>query len=473
MLLSPLQFPLSHPSSLSSGAEKMTGRQSKSGEHSSSDDEDFLQNGEESERLMPETHMNGTIQINGSKPRLSSSDGLAKSPNASELTSENSVSNAGGAVYYGSVPEKTPDGKKVIYCVHGKPSGCCATLVNGTGNTFPIEVPPSETHCHKERDLSAMNKKARRKLIIASVLCVLFMIAEIIGGVISGSLAIATDAAHLLTDFAAFMISLFAIWVGQRPPTRHMLFGWHRAEVIGALTSVLTIWLVTGILVYVAALRIVSMDFTIDATVMLITSGIGVIVNVIMGLSLHQHSHSHSAPSSDVERVNSPAAHPPEEAKNINVRAAFIHVIGDFIQSTGVFVAALIIYFREDWKIIDPICTFVFSVLVLMTTYSILKDTINVLMEGIPKDIDFNDVLETFLSIEGVVAVHNLRIWALSLGKTALATHVAIDENANASEILAIATRKIHEKYNFFEMTIQIEYFQPKMRSCDQCQVPK
>lgn len=445
-------------------------------ETANSDEDDFHQDDEENVRLMPESRLNGTpVRISPSTEPL-----VPTSPvvlNARDASNANfiSVSGTGGAAFYGSVPEKAgADGKKVIYCVHGKPSGCCATLVNGTGNTFPIDVPPTELHCHKERDLSAMNKKARRKLIIASILCVLFMIGEIIGGVLSGSLAIATDAAHLLTDFAAFMISLFAIWVGQRPPTRHMLFGWHRAEVIGALTSVLTIWLVTGILVYVAALRVINMDFTIDATVMLITSGIGVIVNVIMGLSLHQHSHSHGGtPTSDEERVVQPTSSHPPDAKNINVRAAFIHVIGDFIQSIGVFLAALVIYFREDWIIVDPICTFLFSILVLLTTYSILKDTIIVLMEGIPKDVDFNDVLETFLSIEGVVAVHNLRIWALSLGKTALATHVAIDENANASEVLAIATRKIHEKYNFFEMTIQIEYFQPKMRSCDQCQVPK
>lgn len=364
-------------------------------------------------------------------------------------------------------------GKRVIYCVHGKPSGCCATLINGSGSSFNIEVKPRppESHCHRERDFSDMDKKARRKLILASILCLIFMIAEIAGGLLSGSLAIATDAAHLLTDFAAFMISLFAIWVGQRKPTRTMPFGWHRAEVIGALTSVLTIWLVTGILVYMAAMRIANNDFEIEPTVMLISSGVGVIVNIIMGMTLHQHSHSHShTPSTtDTERVV-PANAP---AKNINVSAAFIHVLGDFIQSIGVFIAALIIYFREDWKIVDPICTFLFSVLVLFTTYSILKDTLLVLMEGMPKDVDFNDVLETFLTIDGVVAVHNLRIWALSLGKTALAAHLAIEEKGNPSEILTTATRKIHEKYNFFEMTLQIEYYQPKMQNCTQCQVPK
>ena len=125
------------------------------------------------------------------------------------------------------------------------------------------------------------------------MLCLIFMIAEVVGGVLSNSLAIATDAAHLLTDFASFMISLFAIWVAGRPSSQRMSFGWHRAEVLGAIVSVLMIWVVTGVLVYMAVLRVISMEFEIDAKVMLITSGLGVLVNIIMGASLHQHGHSH------------------------------------------------------------------------------------------------------------------------------------------------------------------------------------
>ncbi len=232
-----------------------------------------------------------------------------------------------------------------------------------------------------------MDKKARNKLILASILCLFFMVLEIIGGFLANSLAIATDAAHLLTDFASFMISLFSLWVASRPATRRMSFGWHRAEVIGATVSVLLIWVVTGILVYVAIERIVSKNYEIDATIMLITSGVGVLVNIIMGCTLHQHGHGHSHggggghghahDSNDPETLARLS-----EKENINVRAAFIHVLGDFLQSLGVFVAALIIYFKPEWVIIDPICTFIFSVLVLFTTVRILKDTMNVLMEG-------------------------------------------------------------------------------------------
>ncbi|XP_039278563.1 zinc transporter 2 isoform X3 [Nilaparvata lugens] len=346
--------------------------------------------------------------------------------------------------------------QKVIFCVHGKPSGCCVTRLQ-TDPTSPTETITLDTedHCHKMRQ-DSVDKVARRKLIIASILCVFFMIAEVIGGVMSNSLAIATDAAHLLTDFASFMISLFALWVAARKPTRQLLFGWHRAEVIGALCSVLTIWVVTGILVYVAVERIIHQQYEIDSTIMLVTSAIGVLVNLIMGCTLHQHSHGHGG------------AEEHRGSNSINVRAAFIHVLGDFIQSTGVFIASILIYFNgPSWYIIDPICTFLFSILVMITTFTILKDTMLVLMEGMPRGVEYGDVLDTLLSIQHVEKVHNLRIWALSLDKTALAAHIVISPNVSTHDILKAASKKIHSKFNFFEMTLQIEYYQK--RDCNQC----
>ncbi|XP_075214972.1 proton-coupled zinc antiporter SLC30A2-like isoform X2 [Lycorma delicatula] len=362
----------------------------------------------------------------------------------------------------------TRNSQRVIFCVHGKPSGCCAKQLSSASNE---DVPQTITidtddHCHRGDYNHSIDTKARRKLIFASVLCVLFMLLEMVGGFISNSLAIATDAAHLLTDFASFMISLFAIWVSARKPTRVFLFGWHRAEVIGALVSVLTIWVVTGVLVYIAIERIVEKEYEIDAKVMLITSAFGVLVNLIMGCTLHQHGHHHQAHGEEgVETVG---------RENINVRAAFIHVVGDFIQSTGVFIAALLIFFKgPSWYIVDPICTFLFSVLVMITTFSILKDTMLVLMEGMPRGVEYGEVLDTLLSIEHVVRVHNLRIWALSLDKTALAAHIVISSNVSTDEILKIASKKIHAKYNFFEMTLQIEYFQANMADCKQCRDPE
>lgn len=359
--------------------------------------------------------------------------------------------------------------KKVLYCIHGNLKDCCTNtdLINNGNNIGSPASRNSVTisgfgsdHCHISEEPHT-DQKARRKLIIASILCVLFMIGEAVGGYLSNSLAIATDAAHLLTDFASFMISLFSLWVASRPATRRMSFGWYRAEVIGALTSVIMIWVVTGILVYLAIERIVNESFEIQAELMLITSAVGVAVNLIMGLALHQHGHSHPGQSSS------------HSHENINVRAAFIHVIGDFIQSFGVLVAALIIYYKPEWQIVDPICTFLFSALVLCTTLAIIRDTLMVLMEGKPKGIDFEQVTQTFLSIDGVQKVHNLRIWALSLDKIALSAHLAIRPGISPQQVLMTASKNIRAKYNFFEMTLQIEEFEEKMDNCNQCKMPE
>ncbi|KAJ8735896.1 hypothetical protein PYW07_007516 [Mythimna separata] len=400
----------------------------------------------------------------------------------------------GDKVSYGT--DSPARGRRVIFCVHGNPStGCCAVIEtsadgeNGDGHNGSIsEV---ERHCHRSRN-EEIDKRARRKLIIASILCVVFMIGEIVGGYLSNSLAIATDAAHLLTDFASFMISLFSLWVSSRPATRRMPFGWYRAEVIGALTSVLLIWVVTGILVYMAVQRVIYKEFEINATVMLITSAVGVAVNLVMGLTLHQHGHSHGGGGhghshggnnpvlnnkkergdSDAESSNS-HSHEHHQEENINVRAAFIHVLGDFLQSFGVLIAAIVIYFEPSWNLVDPICTFLFSVLVLITTFNIIKDTLLVLMEGSPRGVDFQEVANTFLSLAGVVRVHNLRMWALSLDKTALSAHLAIRTGVSPQKVLEEATRLVHDKYNFFEMTLQIEEFNDGMEDCSQCKMPQ
>ena len=131
------------------------------------------------------------------------------------------------------------------------------------------------------------------------------------------------------------MISLAAIWMAARPKSKRLTFGWHRAEVLGAVVSVLMIWVVTGILVYMAVLRIISGEHEVRSGAMLITSGLGVLVNIIMGASLHQHGHSHGGAHGDSEHGHGHAHGHGGDGENINVKAAFIHVIGDFLQSLG------------------------------------------------------------------------------------------------------------------------------------------
>lgn len=182
-----------------------------------------------------------------------------------------------------------------------------------------------------------------------------------------------------------------------------------------------------------------------------------------------EHGHSHDVETVDGGKSNfSSSAH--QGKGNINVRAAFVHVLGDFFQSLGVLIASLVIFFFPEYHIIDPICTFIFSVIVLFTTFTIIRDVLNVLMEGIPKGIDMQEVQKTLFNIPGVRKVHNLRIWSLSLDKAALSTHLAIEKNYEPSKILNAALREVKSRYDIFELTIQIEQYQDEMRDCEQCQ---
>lgn len=136
-------------------------------------------------------------------------------------------------------------------------------------------------HCHSSDRYNSADTVARKRLIVASIICLIFMVVEIVGGLMANSLAIATDAAHLLTDFASFMISLFSIWYASRPATQRMSFGYYRAEVIGALISVMLIYIVTGVLIYCATQRLCTQQYEIQPTYMLITSAFGLIVNIM------------------------------------------------------------------------------------------------------------------------------------------------------------------------------------------------
>nr|XP_056703662.1 proton-coupled zinc antiporter SLC30A2 [Euleptes europaea] len=318
-------------------------------------------------------------------------------------------------------------------------------------------------HCHSNwasgNGYDCERESARRKLYVASAICLVFMTGEVVGGYFAHSLAIMTDAAHLLTDFASMMISLFSLWMSSRPATKTMNFGWHRAEILGALLSVLSIWVVTGVLVYLAVQRLLSGDYEIEGEAMLITSACAVAVNIIMGVSLHQSGHGHSH-------------HSHSEGQNTSVRAAFIHVIGDLLQSIGVLVAAYIIYFKPELKFVDPICTFLFSILVLGTTLSILRDVVLVLMEGTPKGVDFNEVKKILLSISGVKALHSLHIWALTVSQPVLSVHIAINEDAEAQAVLKEASSRLQAAFSFHTTTIQIENYSEDMNDCQECQSP-
>ncbi|KAL3096090.1 hypothetical protein niasHS_005849 [Heterodera schachtii] len=361
-------------------------------------------------------------------------------------------------------------------------------------------------HCHADGDrrpTDAQNgasdqRRARTVLWMSVGVCFVFMICEVIGGVLANSLAIITDAAHLLTDLASMLISLFSLYIASRPASQRMSFGWHRAEVVGAFISVVMIWVLTGILMYLALERMITSDYDIQAGIMAITAAIGVGVNLIMGLLLylggHSHSHSHHGHGTHSQRQTDRTnfaeqewgtvdgrpgqnggnrqTHGTRRQTNINVRAAFVHVLGDLIQSVGVLFAGLLIYWKPNWHILDPICTLLFSAIVLSTTIYIIRDALVVLLEGRPSTIDFRHVFDALEHIEGVKKVHDLRIWALTMDKVAISVHLEVESAADSQQILRATTLMLRRDFNVHESTIQIEGYQPETANCGQCVVP-
>lgn len=332
-------------------------------------------------------------------------------------------------------------------------------------------------HCHESgtQPHRPQVAKAKKKLGIACGLCLLFITGEVTGGYFSGSLAIMSDAAHMFSDFTSFLISLLAIHLGTRKPTKKYTFGLYRAEVIGALITVLIIWFVTGILLYLAIQRLISGEFEVDPNPMIAVASCAVIFNIILGLLLNgqHHGHSHGSKHSHLVEENHAHAETPSE-EHINIRAALIHVLGDLIQSIGVLISSVIIKIWPDCKNSDPICTVLFSIIVVATTVRILRDTLNILLESnVDSTRNYDTISNDLFSLDHVVKVHDLHIWSLTTDQKILTVHLAVDSSTTgASEkTLQEAIKMLRSKHQISKTTIQVEEYNASiMNDCEQCQ---
>jgi len=303
-----------------------------------------------------------------------------------------------------------------------------------------------------------------KKLAFAASLALLFMGLETIGGIMAGSLAIITDAAHLLADVSGFIVSLFAIYYSSKESGKPFSYGYHRIEVLGALASVLTIWLVTGILLFEAVGRIMEPQ-PIDGKIMTILAIIGILINIILMFVLgghsHGHSHEHGHSHGHSEGSDSHSSHNDDDhhdGSNLNLRGAVIHVIGDFIQSIGVAIAGGLIWWHQGdpkWFIIDPLSTIFFALIVLWTTSSIIRDISDVLMERTPRQIDIGSMHAQFESVQGVHSLHDLHVWSLTPGIPLLAAHVEIYEDIDPNQVLH-SLSKIAESHGISHTTFQL-----------------
>ncbi|NXJ51929.1 ZNT4 protein, partial [Spizaetus tyrannus] len=332
--------------------------------------------------------------------------------------------------------------------------------------------------CSSRRERSKQ-RKVKKRLTLAALLYLLFMTGELIGGYVANSLAIMTDALHMLTDLSGIILTLLALWLSAKSPTKRFTFGFHRLEVLSAIISVLLVYILMAFLLYEAVQRTIHMDYEINGDIMLITAAVGVAVNLIMGFLLNQsghlHSHSHSHPHSHVPQSNSPnTAHSSSHGhSSLAVRAAFVHALGDLVQSIGVLVAAYIIRFKPEYKIADPICTYVFSILVVLTTVRILCDTGVIILEGVPRHLNVDRIKEDLMKIEDVYSIEDLNVWSLTAGKTTAIVHLQLVPGSSSKweEVQSKARHLLLNTFGMYKCSVQLQsYKQETSKTCASCQ---
>lgn len=286
----------------------------------------------------------------------------------------------------------------------------------------PRPVPADAAHRHSER-----------RLLLALSLTGGYMLAEVAGGLLSGSLALLADAGHMLTDTAALGLAWMAARVARRPPDERRSYGYHRFQIIAALVNAVALLFLVGWIAYEAVERIYA-PVQVLGGLMLVVAALGLVVNLLVFWVLHGGDHA-----------------------NLNLRAASLHVLGDLLGSGAAIVAALVIL-RTGWMPIDPILSLFVSTLIVISAWRIIKEAVHILMEGTPPQMDLAD-LRTSLAhgIPGVRDVHHIHLWSLSPDRPLLTLHLRIEESADPTQVLRAAKGLLRERFGIDHSTIQIE----------------
>ncbi|WP_338471808.1 cation diffusion facilitator family transporter [Niallia sp. XMNu-256] len=287
-------------------------------------------------------------------------------------------------------------------------------------------------HHHGHSHGHSANKKA---LLLSFLLISTFMVIEVIGGLLTNSLALLADAGHMLSDAASLGLSFFALKLGEKAASHSKTFGYKRFEIIAAAINGMTLILIS-LFILVEAVQRFSNPPEIQSTGMLIISVIGLVVNIIAAWILM---------SGDKE-------------DNLNVRSAFLHVIGDMLGSVGAITAALLmIFFGWGWA--DPVASLIVAVLISISGYRVTKDSFHILMEGTPHHIQLNEVKATLGKIEHVEEVHDLHIWSITSGVFMLSCHLSINEKGLHDQVLEQAQKVLHDDFGIEHSTLQVERY--------------
>ncbi|WP_045508295.1 cation diffusion facilitator family transporter [Bacillus amyloliquefaciens] len=277
------------------------------------------------------------------------------------------------------------------------------------------------------------NKKV---LLISFILITGYMIIEAIGGFLTNSLALLSDAGHMLSDSISLMIALIAFKLAEKKASHNKTFGYKRFEILAAVINGVALILISLYIIYEAIKRF-SHPPEVATTGMLVISIIGLAVNILVAWIMLNGG---------------------DTKNNLNIKGAYLHVISDMLGSIGAILAAiLIIFFGWGWA--DPLASVIVAVLVLRSGYNVTKDAIHVLMEGTPENIDVTDIIHTIEETEGIQNIHDLHIWSITSGLNALSCHAVVDDQLTISESERILRKIEHELEHkgITHVTIQME----------------
>jgi len=283
---------------------------------------------------------------------------------------------------------------------------------------------------------------ARRALKLVLPLILTFTVVEVVAGFLAGSLALLADAAHMLSDSLAIGLALFAIWIAERPETSRRTFGFKRAEILAALVNGLALVAVSMWIFYEAYRRLGDEPDVLGGWMLVVACG-GLAVNVAGIAILHR-----------------------SRGESLNVSAAFRHLLADLLGSVGVIVAALVILFT-GWQYADPVAGAAIGVLVLASSWSIIRDSVEILLEGAPSGIDVDEVGRAMAATAGVVEVHDLHVWTITSGFPALAAHVVVARDEDCHAKRRELDRILHERFALEHTTLQVDHEGPDLLQLD------
>jgi cobalt-zinc-cadmium efflux system protein len=287
-------------------------------------------------------------------------------------------------------------------------------------------------HQHGREAVKSGRASDRTRLAWTLGLTLSYMVAEVVGGYLADSLALLADAGHMFSDAAALALSLFASWISQRPPTRQLTYGYHRAEILAALANGATLIAIAVVIFFEAARRLSEPAPVAGRLMMLIAAG-GLVINIIGMAILHSGKDA-----------------------NLNIRGAWLHLLTDALGSVAALVAGgLILAFGWYWA--DPVASIAIGVLVIYSSWELVKQAIAILMESTPGHLDLDAIEAAMRSVPGVCEVHDLHVWTITSGLDSLSAHAVLLPGHEQQASLESLRVVLHDRFGIEHVTIQID----------------